>query len=154
MSVLDRRLLGFRAIDVLLFVVLVGLILGVYLAKTLAGRERGQIATVERKIAQERDRIVLLEAEVAHLERPERLAAMARAYGGLAPAASGHEIPPERLADALQSPLPSVLAAAPAVAVSPLPAETETSSVAEDESAASPAPGPAPGPAPVPEPKP
>ena len=157
MSFLDRRLLGFRAIDVLLFLVLVGLILGVYLAKTLAGRERGQIATVERKIVQERDRIVLLEAEVAHLERPERLAAMARAYGGLAPAASGHEIPPERLADALQSP-PSVPVATAAVAAPPLPAETETSSVAEDEAAASPAPGlaptAAPAAAPAPEPKP
>ncbi|WP_397396594.1 cell division protein [Phenylobacterium sp.] len=154
MSLLDRRLLGFRAIDVLLFLVLVGLILGVYLAKTLAGRERGQIATVERKIAQERDRIVLLEAEVAHLERPERLAAMARAYGGLAPAASGHEIPPERLAEALQSPLPSVpaAAAAAAVAVQPLPAETETSSVAEDEPAAAPALTPAAAPAPEPKP--
>ena len=150
MSFLDRRLLGFRAIDVLLFLVLVGLILGVYLAKTLAGRERGQIATVERKIAQERDRIVLLEAEVAHLERPERLAAMARAYGGLAPAASRQEIPPERLAEALQSPLSSVPAAAAALAVQPLPAETETSSVAEDEPAATPTPAAAPAPEPKP----
>jgi hypothetical protein len=152
MNFLDRRLLGFRAIDVLLFLVLVSLILGVYLAKTLAGRERGQIATVERKIAQERDRIVLLEAEVAHLERPERLAAMARAYGGLAPAASGHEIPPERLADALQSPPSSVPIATAAVAVQPLPAETETSSVAEDAPVASPAPTPTPAPAPEPKP--
>ena len=150
MTFLDRRLLGFRAIDVLLFLVLVALILGVYLAKTFAGRERGQIATVERRIAQERDRIVLLEAEVAHLERPERLAAMARAYGGLAPVSSGHEIPPERLAEALQSPLSAVPAAAADAAVPPLPAETETSSVAEDEPAASPAPASTPAPEPKP----
>ena len=145
MSLLDRRLLGFRTVDVLLFVVLVALILGVYLAKTLAGRERGQIASVERKITQERDRIVLLEAEVAHLERPERLSAMARSYAGLAPAPPGHEITPQGLADALQSPQPAVPAAAPGAAVPPLPAETETSTVAEDEPAAPP---------PVQEPKP
>lgn len=145
MTFLDRRLLGFRAIDVLLFVVLVALILGVYLAKTLAGRERGQIATVEREIAQERDRIVLLEAEVAHLERPERLSAMARSYAGLAPASPGHEIPPEGLADALQSPQPSVNAAPAAVAaVPPPPVETETSTVVEDVPAAAPAPEPKP----------
>jgi hypothetical protein len=144
MSFLDRRLLGFRAIDVLLFFVLVALILGVYLAKTFAGRERGQIATVERKIAQERDRIVLLEVEVAHLERPERLSAMARSYGGLGPASPGHEITPEGLSDALQSPRPSVHAAAAAAATPPLPAETETSSVAEVEPAAPPAPEPKP----------
>jgi hypothetical protein len=144
MTFLDRRLLGFRAIDVLLFFFLVALILGVYLAKTLAGRERGQIATVERKIAQERDRIVLLEVEVAHLERPERLSAMARSYGGLSPASPGHEITPEGLSDALQSPGPSVHAAAAPVAAAPLPAQTETSSVAEVEPAAPPAPEPKP----------
>jgi len=144
MTFLDRRLLGFRAIDVLLFVVLVALILGVYLAKTLAGRERGQIATVERKISQERDRIVLLEAEVAHLERPERLSAMARSYANLAPASPGHEIAPEGLADALQSPQPPVHAAAAIAAAPPLPAETETSTVAEDEPAVPPAQEPKP----------
>ena len=138
MSLLDRRVLGFRTIDVILFVVLVALILGVYLAKTLAGRERGQIASVERKIAQERDRIVLLEAEVAHLERPERLSAMARSYAGLGPVASGREITPQGLADALQSPHASVQAAAAPVAAPPLPAEVETSTVAEDEPAAPP----------------
>lgn len=133
MRLLDQRLLGFRTVDVALFVFLVALILGVYLAKTMAGGERGEIAAAEREIAQERGRIVLLGAEVAHLERPERLAVMARAYGGLAPVASNREITPAGLADALQAPAPPaphlLVVAAPDL---PEAAEAETSSVAED----------------------
>jgi hypothetical protein len=149
MNLLDRRLLGFRTLDVALAVFLVVLILGVYLAKTLAGGERGRIATAEREIAEERQRIVLLEAEVAHLERPERLAALARAYAGLGPVAASREITPQGLADALQSPQapvppdPVVAAPAPAGAL-----DTETSTVAEDVPAAAPATTPAPEPKP------
>ncbi|MFO0438913.1 MAG: cell division protein [Phenylobacterium sp.] len=136
MTLLDRRILGFRTVDVVLFICLLGLILGVYLAKTMAGGERGQIAAAERQIAEEQDRIVLLEAEVAHLERPERLAAMARSYAGLAPVASAREITPQGLADALQAPAPATPQLL-VVAAQGLPAalETETSAVAEEDTA-------------------
>jgi hypothetical protein len=129
MTLLERRVLGFRSLDVGLFIFLLVLILGVYLAKTMAGGERGQIA-------EEQDRIVLLEAEVAHLERPERLSAIARTYAGLAPVASAREITPKGLADALQSPasvVPQlVVVAAPVV---PTAAEAETSTVIEETTA-------------------
>lgn len=149
MSLLDRRLLGFRTLDVFLAVFLVALILGVYLAKTLAGGERGRIAAAERQIAQERQRIVLLEAEVAHLERPERLTALARAYAGLGPVAANREITPQGLADALQSPQPP--SATVAVAAAPPSAlETETAAVAEDDLAAAPPSEPAKSPEPKP----
>jgi hypothetical protein len=132
MTLLERRVLGFRSLDVGLFIFLLVLILGVYLAKTMAGGERGQIAAAERQIAEEQDRIVLLEAEVAHLERPERLSAIA----GLAPVASAREITPKGLADALQSPasvVPQlVVVAAPVV---PTAAEAETSTVIEETTA-------------------
>lgn len=151
MTFLERRLLGFRTVDVGLFLILVSLILGVYLAKTMAGGERGQIAATERSIAQERDRILVLEAEVAHLERPERLATLARAYGGLAPVASSREITPEGLADALQAPAPAVpqllVVAAPGL---PEAAAAETSVVAEDAPAAAPSTVSAPAPVPPP----
>lgn len=150
MTLFERRLLGFRTVDVGLFLVLVSLILGVYLGKTMAGGERGQIAATERSIAEERDRILVLEAEVAHLERPERLASLARTYGGLAPVASSREITSEGLADALQAPAPAVpqllIVAAPGLPE----AAAETSVVAEDAPAAAPAPAPAPGRSPTP----
>lgn len=156
MNLLERRLLGFRTLDIALAVFLVALILGVYLAKTLAGGERGQIAAAERQIVQERQRIVLLEAEVAHLERPDRLTALSRAYAGLGPVAAGREITPQGLADALQS--PQAPGAVAPVSAAPVPSalETETSTVAEDDPAAPTAPTPAPPTAAAksPEPKP
>ena len=155
MNLLERRLLGFRTLDVALAVFLVALILGVYLAKTLAGGERGQIAAAERRIAEERQRIVLLEAEVAHLERPDRLTALSRAYAGLGPVAAGREITPQGLADALQSPQAPAAVAPASPAPVPSALETETSAVAEDEPAALAAPTPAtPAAAKSPEPKP
>lgn len=73
MSLLSRRIRGFRLVDLVGVGLLVSLILGVYLAKTIAGRERAEIATVERQIKAEKTRIRLLQAEVAHLEQPGRL---------------------------------------------------------------------------------
>lgn len=80
MSLIDRKVRGFRLIDVIALALLTSLVLGVYLAKTVAGRERAEIAQVEREIAQEKGRIRLLEAEVAHQESPARLERLSREY--------------------------------------------------------------------------
>ncbi len=61
------------------------IILGVYLAKTVAGRERAEIAKVERLIGAEKSRIRLLDAEVAHLEQPSRIEHLSTSFLGLAP---------------------------------------------------------------------
>lgn len=83
MSLLDRRVRGFRLVDLIALGLLIVLILGVYLAKTIAGRERTEIAQVERQIAAERTRVRLLQAEVAHLEQPSRIERLSTAYLGL-----------------------------------------------------------------------
>lgn len=83
MSLLDRRVRGFRLVDLVGFGLLVVLILGVYLAKTIAGGERTDIARVERQIDSERARVRLLQAEVAHLEQPGRIEQLSSAYLGL-----------------------------------------------------------------------
>jgi hypothetical protein len=67
MNLLDRRVRGFRLVDLVLASLLVALVLGTYLAKTMAGRERAEIARTERQIGEERARIRLLQAEVAYL---------------------------------------------------------------------------------------
>ena len=85
MSLLDRKVRGFRLVDLLALGLLVVLILGVYLAKTMAGRERAQIAQVERQISTEKARIRLLQAEVSHLEQPARIERLSTAYLGLKP---------------------------------------------------------------------
>jgi hypothetical protein len=91
MSLLSRRVRGFRVVDLIGAGLLVAIILGVYLAKTVAGRERAEIAQVDRHIHAEKSRIRLLKAEVAHLEQPGRLERLATVSLDLKPVTAGRE---------------------------------------------------------------
>lgn len=104
MNLFDRRFRGFRLVDVAAVALLIALILGVYLAKTMAGRERAEIAAVERKIAAEKARIRLLEAENAHLDQPGRVARLSTDYLGMAPVDPKKEMTPEEIAALAQQP--------------------------------------------------
>ena len=97
MSVLNLKVRGFKLIDMIALGLLIVLVLGVYLAKTVAGKERAEIATVEREIAIEKTRLRLLEAEVAHLEQPARIEALATTYLGMTPIDAKREARPEDL---------------------------------------------------------
>jgi cell division protein FtsL len=107
MRLFDRRVRGFRLVDLLAASLLVMLVLGVYLAKTMAGRERTEIARTERQITEEKARIRLLQAEVAHLEEPSRLERLSTGYLGLAPAPIKHDVTPEGLYDIARTTTPS-----------------------------------------------
>ncbi|MES2897403.1 MAG: cell division protein [Pseudomonadota bacterium] len=99
MSVFSRKIRGFRLVDVAAAGLLVAIILSVYLAKTIAGGERTEIAAVEKQIEAERDRIRLLQAEVAHLEQPSRIEQLSANHLGMVPIAAKNEITPETLGD-------------------------------------------------------
>lgn len=99
MMLLDRRVRGFRLVDLCAAALLVALILGVYLAKTMAGRERADIAAMDRQIDAEQQRIRLLQAEVAHLEEPARLERLSEGYLGLAPVNIKHDVSVDTLGD-------------------------------------------------------
>jgi len=118
---------------------LTALILGVYLAKTMAGRERTEIARIDRQIDDEKARIRLLQAEVSHLEEPQRIERLSEAYLGMAPAPMKHQANLDELADIAHKPLAlpanpvgpapdPILIAAPQPA-SPLPAPTQVAAV-------------------------
>ncbi len=109
MTLFHRRIWGFRLVNVAGLGILIFLILLVYLAKTFAGRERGEIARVENQILVENDRIRLLRAEVTHLERPDRIAQLSGAYLGLAPVRSTREVAPEDLSS-VQASAPAAIA--------------------------------------------
>lgn len=113
MSVLGRRIRGFRLIDLMAFLVLVALILGVYLAKTIAGRERAQIASAERGIAAEKAEIRVLKAEVAHLEEPARIQKLSETYLGMVPLPIKREVDPDALAEVALHPAVAKPAAQP-----------------------------------------
>lgn len=106
MSLITRRLWGFRVLDMFALGALIALVLSVYLAKTIAGGERSEIASVERQIDDEHDRIRLLQAEVAHLERPDRLEQLSVSYLHLAPIQAARETTPQGLQQALSPPPP------------------------------------------------
>jgi len=85
MGLFTHRTRGFRTLNVVLASVLLVLAVGVNLAKTFAGKERNAIGQTEREIRKERDQIRVLQAEVAHLEQPERLERLSRAFLAMAP---------------------------------------------------------------------
>ena len=116
MSWINSRVRGFRLIDLVAVGLLASLILGVYLAKTIAGGERAKIAVVERQIAAEKARIRLLKAEVSHLEQPARIERLSETYLGLAPVPIKHEATPDALPELAIKPI-----AAPTVPVTVTP---------------------------------
>lgn len=97
-DVFNRRVRGFRVVEVVGLGILLTLVTSVYLAKTFAGSERQQIARIEQEIRDEGMRKRLLEAEVAHLEQPRRIEQLAQMMQ-LQPIAPDHEITEDALID-------------------------------------------------------
>ena len=96
-SIFQRRLRGFRIVDLAAFACLATLVLGVYAFKAQAGGESARIAETDSQIADEERRIRLLDADLAHLETPERLERLSGQYLGLAPIPAKHETSPTSL---------------------------------------------------------
>ncbi|MEH0195452.1 cell division protein [Caulobacter sp. CCNWLY153] len=120
-EVFHRRVRGFRVVDIVGVGVLLTLVLGVYMAKAFAGRERAEIASVERQIEEERIKVRLLKAEVAHLEQPRRIESLAQA-AQLAPIAPDRETSEDALIDVARKPIPASKPLAPPVAAKADPA--------------------------------
>jgi len=98
-ALFERRVRGFRVVNLAGCGFLVVLVLGVYAAKTDAGREGATISGVERQISDERRMLRLLKAELAHLEEPSRLQRLSSDYLGLKPVAAAREAPADSLVE-------------------------------------------------------
>lgn len=94
-----RRVRGFRLVEVVAFGCLAAVVLAVYLTKAAAGRESATITSTNHDIAEERARVRVLRAELAHLEQPERLERLSTEYLALAPVSAKHEAEPEALTE-------------------------------------------------------
>lgn len=81
---LNWKVHGVRWLDIIGVVVVAVLLLSVYVAKAAADRENRRITEIESQIAQNRQRVRLLRAEIARLEQPGRLETLSRSVG-LAP---------------------------------------------------------------------
>lgn len=113
---LGRSLRGVRLVEFGALLVLLVMATGVYLAKAAAGRERADITQVQAQIDDEQKRLRLLQAEVAHLEEPERLVRLSGQLG-LGPTGPKHEGSPDQLADIARAALVPEKAGKPSATV-------------------------------------
>ncbi len=131
-ALFTHRTRGFRTINVLLASAMLTLAVGVNLAKTFAGKERTEIGRAERDIGKEKATIRVLEAEVAHLEQPERLERLSRAYLAMAPVTIKQEATPETILEVAQTNVRAQPAPAPILASNPAPAPVAAEVVTPD----------------------
>ncbi|KQV56529.1 MULTISPECIES: hypothetical protein [unclassified Caulobacter] len=141
-GVFNRRVRGFRVVEVVGLCILISLVTSVYLAKTFAGSERQEIGRIEQEIQDEAVRKRLLEAEVAHLEQPRRIEQLAQMMQ-LKPIAPDHEITEDALIDvARRRELPRAPVAA--VPVAPEALATDAPEALPDDASVPPPPPPPP----------
>ncbi|QLQ13763.1 MAG: cell division protein [Brevundimonas sp.] len=98
----DVRLRGFRMVELVAAIVLVATIGFVYIAKTGAAEQADQIAQLESEVRVNQQRVRLLRAEVASLERPERIEALSEA-AGLSPVTPDRQTAEARLGELASS---------------------------------------------------
>ena len=130
----EKRVRGFRVVELAAFTCLIVLVFGVYFSKAHAGHETAEITDVDQQIVDAQHRVRLLNAELAHLEEPARIEQLSQQYLGLAPISAKHETPDTGLMEvARQAAEPPVKAkagqtsakvAAPAAAPPPAHAPT------------------------------
>jgi cell division protein FtsL len=126
-ALFERRIRGFRVVEVVTFTLLVMLVLWVYLAKAGASRERTEIAQTEQRITDEQRRVKGLRAETARLETPARLEALSETYLTLQPVSAKQEAQSNHLDGLAEKPAtqaPDTKTQAP-VAAPAAPAVTE-----------------------------
>lgn len=80
-ALLNWKIHGIRWIDILCGVLVAVLLLSVYVAKAAADKENRRIVELESQIAENRQRVRLLRAEIARLEQPGRLETLSRSVG-------------------------------------------------------------------------
>jgi len=75
------KIRGIRWVEIIGVLLVAAMVFSVYVAKAAAARESARIADLERQISDNGQRVRLLRAEVARLERPTRLEALSRGAG-------------------------------------------------------------------------
>ena len=139
-SLLNRRLVGFRVIELVATLLLTAMVITVYLAKTGAGDKTDDIDRITQQIQDTDIQIHLLNAQVANLERPDRLGRLA-AERNLQPISPRQEIDADALADIAQAHAPAQPQAQPqaqpvAAPIAPPPSPLEPANYAVPPAAA------------------
>lgn len=111
--VFDWKVRGVRWVEIIGLALVAAMIFSVYLAKAGAANESARIASLERQITQNGQRVRLLRAEVARLEQPRRLEVLSR-DAGLGPVDVHRQATVGRLPELAPTPEP-----APVVIIAP-----------------------------------
>ena len=127
------KIRGIRWVEIIGVLLVAAMVFSVYVAKAAAARESARISDLERQISDNGQRVRLLRAEVARLERPTRLEALSRG-AGLGPVDVPRQARAENLPNLapIPEPRPVVIAptpAAPDAAKAPAPAAEPTAEV-------------------------
>ncbi len=128
-QVFDWKVRGVRWVEIIGLMLVAAMIFSVYLAKAAAAGQGSRIASLERQITQNGQRVRLLRAEVARLEQPGRLEALSR-EAGLGPVDVHRQATEASLPELAPIPEPApvtiiapTIPSAPANAAAPVPAE-------------------------------
>ena len=81
-----------RVLNGIALLVAITLAVALYIAKTEAKSSQERLEIIQAQLAEERRQVNVLNVEIAHLEEPERLRALARRYLGLEPLDPSREI--------------------------------------------------------------
>ncbi|MBO6765160.1 hypothetical protein [Maricaulis sp.] len=81
-----------RTFNAIAFVVAAALAVALYIAKAEAKSSQERLEGIQAQLAEERRQINVLNVEIAHLEDPERLRALARRYLGFEPLDPSREV--------------------------------------------------------------
>lgn len=93
-----------RTLQILALALIVALTIGLYKAKTDAAAARAHVADLQSQITDTQADMRALRAEIAHLESPARVEAMAQSELGLHPGAQSTALPESAIADHLPAP--------------------------------------------------
>ncbi|WP_297732863.1 hypothetical protein [uncultured Maricaulis sp.] len=81
-----------RTLNAIAFVVAAALAVALYIAKAEAKSSQERLEDIQAQLVEERRQINVLNVEIAHLEDPERLRALARRYLGFEPLDPSREV--------------------------------------------------------------
>ena len=123
---------GVRWIEIIGVLLVAAMVLSVYVAKAAAARESARISDLERQISDNGQRVRLLRAEVARLERPTRLEALSRG-AGLGPVDVHRQATAENLPNLAPIPGPRAVIIAPTASVPAVVAPAAPAPAAEPE---------------------
>ena len=133
--VFDWKVRGVRWVEIIGLALVAAMIFSVYLAKAAAASESAEIASLERQIRQNGQRVRLLRAEVARLERPGRLEALSR-MAGLEPVDVHRRATVAALPELAPVPEPQpVVIVAPTLPAAPAPVEASAATSVAAEAA-------------------